>query len=264
MNAHGKNTQRLGLGSALFLTVCLGAGARAEQAQPVRGGKAPAALQDGKRSVELVDVQSEAGKRNAGPKDVVEVSLEVTGLTQENAASVETALRKVQHTHYECAACKVVADEAGSCKGCGGTLAKTERAALREVLVEPDSSTITVDVAPGQKIQLSEVEKALGASKVLVPRERLELPSHTELLLDGVGSEMSSQALEKGLRESKLFEKVTVSLDAKTKQYVAVVTRNDAPVKVAQVSALLTRVLPEAKLADLRWSGPKPLRSAGG
>lgn len=239
--------QRFALGSALVLVGGLGAGPRAQQ---------PTGAPPAKHSV----VQ----ERTEPKMEKTEVSLPVTGLTKDNLAAVETALRGLQHTSYDCAKCKVSETKAGNCKGCGGTLAKTEKAALQKVMASSDDSTLTLDVAPGQKVQLSEIEKVLSASKVSAPKEKLTLPTQTNLVLDGVSSEMASRTVEKALVDSKLFHSVELSMDPNTKQYLAHVSRGTTAVNLAKVSALLTKALPEAKIADLSWSGPTPLHSAGG
>ena len=221
------------LGSALILSTTLTAGGTAQ---------------------EKVDPVS-------SPPKQLKFSLTVTGLDKENASHAESALLELRHPVYECTACKVAQAIAGTCKGCGAQLAKSEVPVLQSVTSDAKTSTLTFGVAVSQEIRLSEIESTLKSLEVMVARDELKLPQRTHLILDGVAN-ADAESLTKSLENSRLFRSVAVTMDPATKVTTALVSPDDAPVTLAEVTKLLMEQ--KAKVKDLAWKGPEALRSPGG
>lgn len=185
------------------------------------------------------------------------VDLPVTGMTEDDTDRIQSALGSLEHEMWICKACRHMQEEKGSCDSCQKDLVAETMPVLNEVTADVQHNTLSFSVNEGMRIQLSEVQRALGAGQVKVDPAKLLLESHTLLYVQGPPSEEAAKKLEQSLKTSKLFEKMELRHEADSRDYhVEVFAVAKAP-SHAEVAKTIERVGDGFKLTDVAWLAPK-------
>jgi hypothetical protein len=187
------------------------------------------------------------------------MSIPLAGVTEDNAARVETALRAILRTSYECKACGTSQPIKGQCPKCNAELAATTAAAIKEVEVDAAKGSMLVTLQPGQQVALTEIERTLGADGVKVDRSMLAIPSFARLQIAATGDPKTvEKAIEKALVGSKLFGAARVRHDEALASFAVTVERPDAVATHGEAVEALAKVSKDMRLTDVAWIGPCP------
>src|SRR4030095_12079870 len=84
--------------------------------------------------------------------------------------------------------------------------------ALKNIAVDAEKGTIGFAVAPGATVRLSDIETALQAQKITIPRDKLTISPNSMLMVSGATSEDALKKLETELKSSKLFDSASAKL----------------------------------------------------
>jgi len=175
---------------AAFLAFALTAPLLAQEQKPASKGQAKAgegaALQD-KKPTQVSNA---------------ELAIATEGLTQENAAAVETTLSKVSIDVFRCPDCKAVQAKEGECSACAVPLERAPVAAFQHVRVNGTKGTIGLHLTQGVQVRLTQIEQALGTSGVTVDRERLAIGPGAGLVFRGASSAEAATLLDGALQKA--------------------------------------------------------------
>jgi hypothetical protein len=195
-----------------------------------------------------------AAAPTAKPTAKVDLELPVTGLTQENAPKLKTALEGLQANVYMCAACKTESDKAGNCPGCKSPLVASKMPVFGRVSPAADLSKISVQTKEGMQLKLSEIERALTASSAKLDAAKMTIPGTATLIVASATTAEQATAIQKALEESKLFSRVHAKVDEATKKTtVEVVAGPTAPTR-AKVDEALAKAAATNKIEDVIWN----------
>jgi len=197
-------------------------------------------------------------KQASGAKPVVRsherVSLVIptTGLTEDNAAQVKTALEGLSSSDYRCPACKAEYAAPGECTKCKQALALNKLEILDRVTTAPDQHQIAIETGEGMPLRLSEVERALSAKSVQIDQAQLTLPGRATLIVSHAAGDQQAKEIEKELAAEHLFDHVSARFhDYRTE--VQVTAGATAPTR-AKVEAALAKAGTGFKLSDVVWN----------
>ena len=233
----------------IHLLLALLATTSAASAQDAKKAAAPATLPAAAPS-------HAATAADAAPAALMEtISLHVTGLTKENLGKVREALTSLGAQRYVCSVCKHEQATPGKCPLCQKELQGLKWKALTNLTLAPESSSITFTPATGGKVRLSEIERSLTRDSIHVDESRLMLPGKATLILeDGVAD--NAPAVEKALKDAKLFDDVHVRFDAVLHELeIDVRAGASAPARSA-VAKALEGAGTKARLYDVIWGQP--------
>jgi hypothetical protein len=185
----------------------------------------------------------------------VEVAVPVTGLTEENAAKVESALEGLKATLYTCAGCKGEFAKAGACPACKSGLTSKTEPVIEQVTVAADQGKVTVKTHEGMQLKLSEIERALATSGVKVDDQKMNITGDATIVVAGVTNAEQAKAVGKALEESKLFQRVAAPSSAPAGQQGMIqVSAGSTGASRAKVNEAIAKVAPTHKVQDVVWN----------
>jgi|SoiMethySBSTD1v2_1073268.scaffolds.fasta_scaffold26178_3 hypothetical protein len=242
-------TRSLTLGMAVLFALAAPIGAQDNKApeKPAKPGAAPATPATPATPAVKMSASSQSGGTN---------SVAVSGLTKENSTTAKTALEGITHTAWRCPDCSMTQMEKGECPMCKKELVSEKTPALKSIMVDADKGTIGFAIAPGAMVRLSEIETALQAQKITVPRDKQTISPNSTLMVSGATSEDSVKKLEAELKSSKLFDSVSAKLVGTGKPAEVTVKGGTTPATRAKVEEAITKAGPDFKLVDIVWSSP--------
>jgi hypothetical protein len=241
----------VGLGLVAVFALSLSTSAQDKPDKPAKPAEKPAAA-PAKPATPATPAAPAAQKSStAATGDTTVVA--VTGLSKENSASARTALEGITHSVWRCPDCGMSQTEKGTCSMCNKELVAEKSPSLRNVTLDADKGTVTFALAPGQSVRLTEIESALTAQKVSIPRDKLTIASSSTLVVSGVSSEESAKKLETELKNSKLFDSVNTRLVGTGKPAELTVKGGTTPATRAKVEEALAKAGPDFKLVDIMW-----------
>jgi len=205
-------------------------------------GHTPAPVKEAGAKVEKTDKVEKA--------DSQAIVLYVTGLTKDNQTQVKDALTAMSTQRYVCDACKHSQAEAGKCPMCKADLKSEKHPILSNVTVTPDASSVAI--TPSSSARLSEIEGALAKASVHLDSGRVAIPGKATLVLKE-GAADNVTAIEKALKDAKLFDEVHATFDS-TRHELDVTVRagTTAPMRSA-VAKAIEGAGTKAKLSDVVW-----------
>ena len=182
-------------------------------------------------------------------------SVPVTGLTAENSAKVESALKAHTSTIYKCESCSKVALESGMC--CEKPTKAVTGPALKSVKVDAATSTVSFTLAPGYAVRLTEIEKAIKPEGVTVQHDRLKLTNDTSITVVGVADQAAADELRKAINDAKLFEQIDIKTPAGKREASIVIKRaGTGATTEAKVKETLAKANPGFVVSDVVWMSP--------
>ncbi len=184
-------------------------------------------------------------------KTKAEVAIPVTGLTAENAAKVETALKGLQANLYDCAGCHAKFEKAGSC--CNAALKAESQPVVDQATIAADQGKVTIVTKEGMQLRLSDIERALGACSIKIDNSKLTIPGNAVIVVAGVGNDEQAKAIQKSLEEGKFFQRVKVTPATDGTGLVEVTAGTPAASK-AKVEESIAKVAPAHKVQDVIWN----------
>lgn len=146
-----------------------------------------------------------------------EFSLQVAGLTPDNATKAKSALTSLSIKEYECPGCGQVSAKAGTCSGCEEELELQNRPLFTQVTATPEKGALSLVLAPGMTIRLSTIENALKTLSIQLPRDTMQIPGNATLVFVGGASKDGATELQKLFRDAK-FTETESTFDATTKE----------------------------------------------
>ena len=187
----------------------------------------------------------------------------VKGLNEDNQQQVLAALEALSVNAYVCPECSGRQAKPGTCLGCKQELRlekmhvvkKADASFGKEILANEWQVKITV--MPGEKLMLSRIEETLLPHDVTVERDELRLIGAPTLVFRGARTTNDAIALQKALREAKLFADVVASFDETTSETLVKIWIEDEPPKYETVAAIGDEIEKRMHLADLVWFTPK-------
>jgi hypothetical protein len=183
-----------------------------------------------------------------------ELAVPVTGLAKDGVAAVRADLLALTMQYHSCAPCGEERVTAGTCPKCKGEMKPASRALFTSVT--PTESVVTLTADPRAVVKLSEIEEVLTARSVHIDDAHFMLAGRTRLLVASPPTEAA--AVEKALKEAKLFGEVKVEPDPATNQLFVTVQADANPPTRAKVTSALEGA--KARLVDVLWV-PMPLKS---
>ncbi len=182
-------------------------------------------------------------------------AIPVTGLTTDTTAKVETALKDLTSSYWECESCMELSGESGTC--CGTAKATKSGKVFCAAKADATASTINVTLVAGREVKLSDIERALSAQSVKVQRDKLTLGAETCLVIGNVADQKAADELAKALTEAKVFEKIEAKVPAGRREASLYVKKagSSAPTE-AKVREALVKANPTATIADIAWVAP--------
>jgi hypothetical protein len=175
------------------------------------------------------------------------LEIPVTGLASENSAAVKADLLALKTEVHVCKACEKEQPAPGTCPGCKGELEPESRALFSSVTASANLLTLSPD--PLAIVRLSQIESTLGPRTVKIDEERFTLVGRSQLVVSSPPTE--SAAVERALKESKLFAEIKVEPQATANQLVLTVRAEAKAPTRAQVATALQGA--QARLVDVQW-----------
>lgn len=237
----------VGLGLVAICALSLPAFAQDKPAKPAKPAEKPGATP----ATPATPASQKSAASTGG-----ETTVAVTGLNKENSAAARTALEGINHTVWRCPDCSMSQTEKGMCTMCNKELVSEKSPSLRNVVIDADKGWVAFALAPGQNVRLTEIESALTAEKISVPRDKLTIASNSTLVVSGVSSEESAKKLETELKNSKLFDSVNTRIVGTGKPVEITVKGGTTPATRAKVEEALAKAGPDVKLVDIMWGTP--------
>jgi len=186
------------------------------------------------------------------------LSIELKGLTKDNAAKVETALAKLERDGFRCTICDHFAKDAGDCPGCKTALvAEKAGTLLRDVKIDAAKNTATFGVASTHGVRMSEIAAALKPMGVEIDTSKLAIVPFTRLTVTGIESEDAGKTLEKALKDAKLYDDIKVNIDVERRTAILFVKGG----KTTPTFAAITKTVEKAgpfKIAEVTWIAACP------
>jgi len=186
------------------------------------------------------------------------LSIEMKGLTKDNAAKVETALAKLGRDGFRCATCDYFAKEAGDCPGCNTALvADKAETLLRDVKIDAAKNIATFGVAGQNGVRLSEIAAALKPMAVEIDPSKLPIASFTRLTVTGIESEDAGKTFEKAFKDAKLYDAFKAGIDVEHHMAILIV----GGTKTAPTFEAITKTVEKAgpfKITEVTWTAACP------
>jgi hypothetical protein len=209
--------------------------------------------QDPKKTPEPQGQPKEAALRPDAP---VLLKFTVTGLTQDNLGKIKEGLTALTTQIYVCSACQVDQITAGKCPKCSGELKAEKRPVIQSAQPMAEDSSISVTIAQGRELRYSELDGALSKNSVHIDLAKFPIAGKAHLILRGATAD-SLAAIEKALKDPKLFETAKASYDAAKGEIMVKVHAGAIPPTRASVTTALEATGTKASLMDIVW-GPVP------
>jgi hypothetical protein len=185
-----------------------------------------------------------------------QLNFNVSGLTKDNITKVKESLTTITSQTYVCEPCHVEQAMAGKCPACQADLASKKRPVFQTVTPSAEDSSVKVTLDPATMVRLSELERALAANSVKIDPAKFPISGKAHLVFKGATADQVP-AIEKALKDAKLFDEVSVMHDAKMNEVHAVVRAGAmAPTRAKLATALETGGV-KTPVSDIIW-GPMP------
>ena len=168
-----------------------------------------------------------------------QLAFNVNGLTKDNLSKVKESLTALSSQTYVCEPCHVEQAMAGKCPACKADLASKKRPVFQTVTPSAEDSSVKVILDPATMVRLSEIESALAKNSVKIDETKLPIAGKAQLVFKGATADMIP-AIEKALKDAKLFDEVKVSHDAATNEVRAVVRAAMPPTRAKVATTLET------------------------
>lgn len=180
----------------------------------------------------------------------------VTGLTKANLEQVRMSLTSMTTEVFVCDGCRHEQPVAGTCLPCNHELKAKKEAVLLDATPNVESASIRLTPAAARNLRFSDLSSVLMKNSIEIDPAKFPIAGKSRLMLRG-GTLDTSEAIEKALVESKLFESVKAKFDPLSGEtHVMLQAKKTAPTH-AQVTSILDKVGTGTKLVDVIW-GPLP------
>ena len=181
------------------------------------------------------------------------LNLPVAGLTADNAAKVQAALKDFSNSSWRCATCGKASFEAGTC--CGKDRVAQSGMALSSVSVDAAAGSLAFAVQAGHAVRLTEIERLLQAQGVSVQRDHLALGQDATLLVTGAADAAAGQSIRKALVDAQLAEQVDVTQPTGKHETEVVLHRKaGSPPTEEHVREVLAKANSAFGVTDVIWS----------
>jgi len=181
-----------------------------------------------------------------------DLTLTVTGLTEENAAQVKTALEGMKGDLHACSGCKAEFAKAGDCPKCKMPLTASKEAILGVVTTDVAKNQIVLQTKEGMELRLSALERALTADAIKIDDKKLMLPGSATLFVSGATTAAQATTIQTALTEAKVFQSGRAEATPMGVK-VHVVANATAP-NLAQIREVVTKAGPSFKVTDVIWN----------
>ncbi len=186
------------------------------------------------------------------------LTIELKGLTSDNAAKVETALVKLERDGFSCAGCEYFAKAAGACPSCKTALVQEKTGALlRDVKIDPAKSIAVFGVAGPHIVRLSDIEAALKPMAIDVDASRFSIAPFTRITVTGIESEDAGKTIEKALLDAKLYDAVKADVEVESSTAIIIV----GGTKTAPTLETFRKTVEKAgpfKITEVSWAAACP------
>jgi hypothetical protein len=186
------------------------------------------------------------------------LSIELKGLTKDNAAKAETALAKLERDGFRCTTCDYFAKEAGDCPACKTALAAEKAGTLLQgVKIDAAKNIATFGVASAYGVRLSEIAAALKTVGIEIDTSKLAIAPFTRLTVTGIESEDAGKTFEKAFKDAKLYDAVNADVNAEHKMAILIV----GGTKTAPTFETITKTVEKAgpfKITEVTWTAACP------
>ncbi len=193
------------------------------------------------------------------------LSIPLSGLTKDNASEVKAAIEKISHTSYKCSSCNTTKKEKGQC--CNMEMKAEQHTVAANVVTQPDGETISLTINEGERLSLSEIERALGASGASVERNEIPIANFVQLTFKGPKNKEDARRLEESL--SDIFKTFDFEFDEDSKNVLVLSTTEAQDATYGKVAQVLEKADGTPRLTDVTWVAPcsackgKELKQAG-
>lgn len=195
-----------------------------------------------------------AGEEAASP-----LTVPLKGLSKDNATKVETALAKLERNAFRCPTCEYFSAKEGECPGCGAALVADKAGILlREVKIDPEKGVAMFGVAGRAGVRLSEIDAILKPTGVTIDRSQLLIVPFTRITLTGIESKENGEAIEKALRDAKLFDTVKAAFDPDHKMGVLIVGGTKKAPSFEALSAVIGKAGEDFAITEVSWIAACP------
>ena len=150
------------------------------------------------------------------------LSIPLSGLTKDNASKVKAAIEKISHTSYKCSSCSTTKKEKGQC--CNMEMKAEQHTVAANVVTKPDGETISLTINEGERLSLTEVERALSASGARVERNEIPIANFVQLTFKGPKNKEDAGHLEESLKEVDIFKTFDFEFDEGSKNVIVLST----------------------------------------
>lgn len=178
-----------------------------------------------------------------------EVKLAVTGLTEENAPRIESALTALKQKLYVCPGCDATKAAAGKCPPCRADLVAQDVPVFEQVAVSDDENQIELELNRATMVRLSQIENTLKSQSVEIDREELPLGPHACLVYQGK-TEADAETLEAAFKSAAIAD-ARATFDATKREIHVVIPSGRATYStIEEVGANAETPI---KLTDVIW-----------
>ncbi len=192
----------------------------------------------------------EAAAVKAAP--IVELRFTVTGLTKENLSKVKESLTTLSFQTYLCGGCKYEQSTAGKCTKCNMDLKAERKPLLSAAMPSAEDSSITLTIDQGHPTRFSEIEGALKKNAINVDYSKFPITGKAHLVIRG-GTADNVAAVEKAIKDAKLFDEVRAIWDAPSSEIHVMVRSGPTPPTRAAVAKVLEGSTLKVQFADVIW-----------
>lgn len=190
------------------------------------------------------------------------MSLQLTGVTAENAAKATLALEALTveaGTAWKCPSCSAMHDAKGECAKCKKELVATPRAAhaIKQANIDPIKGTLALVLAPGESVDLQTLGRTLTTQKITLDEKSVPVAAFSRLAITAPADAKDAQAtIQKALDDSKLFTRVALRFDEAKKQWFALVEGVNGTPTYGAVGTAVELAGKDYHLNGLAWTGP--------
>jgi hypothetical protein len=179
-------------------------------------------------------------------------TLTVTGLKAENATTARSALTALTSTAYVCPECGHRSDKAGNCETCDVALERRSEKVFASATPTAEKGTIALQLDPGAKVRLSQIEGALRASSIQVDRKMLDLKGPFIAVFQGAATPEDARTIEKAVRDAGLKD-ARASYESATKDVL--VSIRDGSGSWTMLADAGSKLEKPVRLSDVEWMG---------